>query len=64
MDGERSMETHTLPYVKQVASGNFLDAAGNSNPVLCDNLEGWNVARGGREVPDGGDIHIPMVDSC
>ena len=26
-------------------------------PVLCDNLEGW-------EVQEGGDIHIPMADSC
>ena len=31
MDGERSMETHTLPYVKQVASGNLLHDAGSSH---------------------------------
>ena len=64
MYGESNTETYTLPYVKQVASGNFLYAAGSSNPVLCDNLEWWDGARGGREVPEGGDIHIPMVDSC
>ena len=37
---ERSMETYILPYVKQIASGNLLYDAENSNPVLCDNLEG------------------------
>ena len=28
-------------------------------PVLCDRGVG-----GGREVQEGGDIHIPMADSC
>ena len=27
---------------------------------LCVNLEGWD----GREVQEGGDICIPMTDSC
>ena len=30
----------------------------------CTNLEGWNGERDGREVQKGGDIHIPMTDSC
>ena len=51
------METYTLLYVKQTASGNLLYDAGSSNQVLCDNLEGW-------EVQEGGDIYIPMADSC
>ena len=38
--------------------------AGNPKPVLCDNLEGWDGEGGGREVPEGGDIYIPMADSC
>ena len=29
-----------------------------------DNLEGWDGVRGGREVQEGGDICIPMVNSC
>jgi len=29
--GERSMEAYTLPYVKQIASGNLLYDSGNSN---------------------------------
>ena len=32
--------------------------------VLCDNLEGWDVVGGGREVQDEGNIHTPMADSC
>ena len=31
---------------------------------LCINLEGWNGAGNGREVQKGGDISIPMADSC
>ena len=32
--------------------------------MLCDNLEGEDVMGSGREVQEGGDIHIPMADSC
>ena len=32
--------------------------------MLCDNLKGWDGVGGGREVQEGGDICIPMVDSC
>ena len=28
------------------------------NPVLCDNLEGWDGVGGGREVQDGGDKRV------
>ena len=33
-------------------------------PGLCNNLEGWDGEGGGREVQEGGDICIPMADSC
>ena len=38
-------------------------AAGYPKPVLYDNLEGWD---GGdrKEAQEGGDICIPMADSC
>ena len=36
----------------------------NLKQGLCINLEGWNGERGGREVQKGGDIGIPMADSC
>ena len=32
--------------------------------MFCDNLEGWDGVRGGKEVPEGGDICIPLADSC
>ena len=31
---------------------------------LCINLEGWDGMRDGREVQKGGDICMPMADSC
>ena len=31
---------------------------------LCDNVERWDGAGGGREVQEGGDICIPMADAC
>ena len=31
---------------------------------LCINLEGWDWEGDGREVQKGGDICIPMADSC
>ena len=32
--------------------------------MLCDNLEGWDGVGGERKVQEGGDICIPMADSC
>ena len=32
--------------------------------VHCDNLEGWEREARSREVPEGGDICIPMADPC
>ena len=46
------------------SSGNWLYDARSSNPVFCDNVEGWNGTGGGREVQEGGEICIPMADSC
>ena len=31
---------------------------------LCINLEGWEGEGDGRQVQKGGDICIPMADSC
>ena len=31
---------------------------------LCINLEGWNGEGDGREVQRGGDICIPVAESC
>ena len=32
--------------------------------VLCDNLDGRDRVGGGREDQEGGDVCIPMSDSC
>ena len=61
---EKSIETHTLPYVKWIAKGSLLYEAGNLELVLCDNLAGWDGEGGGRKVQEGGDICISMADSC
>ena len=52
----------TLPYVKQIANRNLLYGSGNSN--RGSGSEGWDGAGDGREVQKGGDICIPMADSC
>ena len=31
---------------------------------LCINLEGWDGKEDGREIQKGGDICIPMANSC
>ena len=31
---------------------------------LCINLQGWDGEEDGRQVQKGGDICIPMADSC
>ena len=32
--------------------------------LLCDNLEGLDGEGGGRGVQEGGNVYIPMADSC
>ena len=51
------MEAYTLPYVKEIASGNVLLIAVSSDPVLCDNLEGWDGVGGGREIQERRDMY-------
>ena len=31
---------------------------------LCNNLQGWDGEGGGKEGQEGGDICIPVADSC
>ena len=52
------METYTLPYVKQIASGSLLYNSGNPKPGLCENLEGWDGVGGGGGASRGrGHMH-------
>ena len=32
--------------------------------MLYDSLEGWDGVGDGREFQEGGDIRIPVADSC
>jgi len=32
--------------------------------VFCDNIKGWNRVGGWKEVQEGGDICVPVADSC
>ena len=45
---EKSTETYTLPYVKQITSVSFMHDSGYPKLVLCDNLEGWGGEGDGR----------------
>ena len=65
----RQIERVTLTCVhyhmqSSIASGNLLYDAGSSNPVLCDNPEGWDGVGGRKEIQEGGDIYMPVADSC
>ena len=55
---EYQRNIHTT-YVKQIASGDLLSDSG-----LCDELEGWDGLGGEREIKEGGDMCVPMADSC
>ena len=47
----------------KIAIGSLIYDAGNPNPVLCDNLAGWDGEGGGRGVREGRDTYIPTADS-
>ena len=32
--------------------------------MLCDNLKGLDEVGDGKEVQEGGGIHVPRADSC
>ena len=42
MIGENSIETHILPYMKQITSPGSMREAGHSGPVPWDDPEGWD----------------------
>ena len=53
----------TLPYIKD-SQREFAVWLRKLKQGLCINLEGWDGEGDGREVQKGGDICIPMADSC
>ena len=58
------METYILPHKNRQPEGICCMTQGNSNLVLSDTREEWDRVGGGREVQEGGDMCIPMADSC
>ena len=54
----------TLLCVKWIAIRNLLYGTGNWEKGLCVSLEEWDGKGGGREFQEGGDMCIPMADSC
>ena len=50
---ESSIDIYTLPCVNSELSS-----------VLCEDPEGWGWGGNGREGHQGGDIRIPVADSC
>ena len=52
MNGESSMETYTLLYVKWIVGICYV--AQEALWVLCDNVEGWDAVGGGWEIQEEG----------
>ena len=62
MCGKGNMETY-ITICKIDSQRNLLYGSGNSNR-FCINLDWWDGVGDGKEVQKGGDICIPMADSC
>ena len=63
MYGKSNMETYTT-ICKIYSQWVFAVWLRKLKQVLYVNLEGWDGEGNGREVQKGGDICIPMADSC
>ena len=63
MYGESNMETYIAIY-KLNSQREFAEWLRKLKQKLCINLEGWDGEGNGGEVQKGGDICIPMADSC
>ena len=63
MYGKSNMETY-ISTDKRDSQRKFAVWLRRLKQGLCINLEEWDGAGDGREVQKGGDICIPMADSC
>ena len=63
MYGESNMETN-ITICKIDSQWKFAVWLRKLTQGLCINLEGWVGEGDGREFQKGGDICIPMADSC
>ena len=63
MYGKNNVETY-ITIFKIDSQWEFAVQLRKLKQRLCINLEGWDGEGDGREVQKGGDICIPMADSC
>ena len=63
MYGKSDMETY-ITICKIDSQQEFVVWLRKLKQGLCINLEGWEGEGDGREVQKGGDICVPMADSC
>ena len=63
MNGESNMETY-ITICKTDSQWEFAIYLRKLKKGFCINLEGWDGEGDEREVQKGGDICIPMADSC
>ena len=63
MNGESNMETY-ITICKIDSQQEFAVWLRKLKQGLCINLEGWDGEADGTEVQKGGDICIPVTDSC
>ena len=63
MYGKSNMETY-ITICKTDSQREFAVWLRKLTQGLCINLERWDGEGGGREVQEGGNICIPMADSC
>ena len=63
MYGKSNMETY-ITICKIGSQWGFTVWLRKLKQGLCINLEGWDGEGNGREVQEGGDICVPMADSC
>ena len=63
MYGESNMEIY-ITICKIDSQWEFAECLRKIKQGLCINLEGWVGVGDGRRVQKGGDICIPMADSC
>ena len=63
MYGESNMET-SITICEIDSQWEFAVLLRKLKQGLCINLEPWDGEGDGREVQEGGDICIPMADSC
>ena len=63
MYGENNIETY-ISICKIDSQWEFAVWLRELKQGLCDNLEGWDGEEDAREVREGGNMGVPMADSC